>query len=148
MNINDAPPWETGAEVVEASTERQAQRETPTRPEEWAELPTLPGMPEVDSDTKDSLSEMVGRLRLASHALAECKKAEARAREMVLAAMQEHGLDSFRCDAGLATVSERRGSQTIDSKRFRQDHPELAARYTKVGKSATVLVFTRPKEGE
>lgn len=111
---------------------------------------------EVSDAWHDSGEEMEApealreRIEQRAFLLATAKEAEEDAKAIQLEVgkfMLEHNVEAFTVDGRkLLTYKRQKGRQSFDAAQFKQDHPDLAADYTRQGAGFMIMRTIKPKE--
>ncbi|MBK0420387.1 YqaJ viral recombinase family protein [Leucobacter sp. CSA1] len=101
-------------------------------------------------DEMEAPEELQDRIEQRAFLLASAKEMEADAnkiRDELGAFMLEHNVEKFTVGGKtLLTYKRQNGRASFDGKRFREEHPDLAAEYTQQGAPYLVMRTYKPKE--
>lgn len=101
-------------------------------------------------DEMEAPEALQERIEQRAFLLASAKEMEADAnkiRDELGAFMLEHNVEKFTAEGKtLLTYKRQAGRASFDGKRFRDEHPDLAAEYTKQGADYLVMRTYKPKE--
>lgn len=117
----------------------------PPPPSTVAEIAAAYPSEAIELELSDEAFEVLERITVLNSDI-QAQEAERDALKVALAAYVETADTLFHGGQKVATWKSQKGRAGFDQKRFREDHPDLAAEYTTQGAPFKVLRSVKPKE--